>query len=654
MEQGLSSFDIYVIVSEFQNIRGSYIEKFYQTNRNEVLIKIKTRDTNQKETIFIRNGELICRTQHQFTMPEKPSSFTMMLRKYVQNGTLQEITQQDFDRIIRFSIMTKEGRYTLICELFKNGNVILLDSEEKIIQPLYLQHWALRTIKPHELYTPPPAPKNPFNLSFEEFEKLLKESTKDLVRTIATTLNFSGIYAEELCLRAGIDKNIQTKTMDQKSIEKLYQVLQTFLEVFTKKDFHPVFIKEGEDIVNILPIPFLSYNDSPSVAIESYSLGLEEFINKKTDEPKATTAHKKAIEKLNRQLIQQQQSIEEFEKAVAQKKMEGDLIYLQYQLCQDLLDQITLLLRQKEKDEGIQTINKNPFVKTFDPVENTLVVFLSDDAGIQHEISLDFRKNVSENAQQAYEDSKKHKEKIDGAKIAIIETQKKIETLQAKQIKDVEKKKSSVPLKRFWFESYRWCISSEGNVIVGGRDVKTNEQVVKKYLGDGDRYVHADVHGAPSCVVKNQDIHGKIIPISEKTLEEACIFGACFSKAWKQYGEAQAYWVLPEQVSKTPESGEFLPKGAFIIRGKRNYVRCPMQLAIGQVQLDGGPRIMAGSIETVKSQSEKYVVISPGTIKSSSLSHLLSKAFDVSSDDVLRVFPPGNAQITQTVGLTVK
>ena len=39
--------------------------------------------------------------------------------------------------------------------------------------------------------------------------------------------------------------------------------------------------------------------------------------------------------------------------------------------------------------------------------------------------------------------------------------------------------------------------------MIGGRDAKGNDSIVKKHLSLGDRYLHADLHGAPSCSLRN-------------------------------------------------------------------------------------------------------------------------------------------------------
>jgi len=111
MQRQLTSFDIYVIVAELQELIGSNIDKIYQITQNELLIKLKNISTKQKENIFIRNGELISLTKKEFKIPLTPSIFAMTLRKYLQNGRIIQITQHEFDRIIKFKIRTKEGEF---------------------------------------------------------------------------------------------------------------------------------------------------------------------------------------------------------------------------------------------------------------------------------------------------------------------------------------------------------------------------------------------------------------------------------------------------------------------------------------------------------------------------------------------------------------
>ncbi len=648
MERGLSSFDITVIVLELQDLIGCYVEKIYQLTRDEVLINVHQKN-NEKESIFIRNGELVCRTRKPFDSPEKPSVFAMTLRKYLLNGKINEITQHEFDRIIKIKIGRKEGDYILVCELFSNGNIILLNPEGRIIRPLMKQEWAYRMIKSGELYVAPPAQTNPFTLPEEKFQELLKESSKDLVRTLATTINLSGMYAEELCVRSGVNKNTKASELEEGSLKKLYQELLKLLTIFKEKKIQPTLVKKDGMIIDILPFRFESYQGVEFEPTESFSRDLQLYIHTRKTVKHETSTYQKKLEKLQRQIASQQELIQEFKKSIEQKKMIGDLIYLNFQACEKLLSDITVLLRQKQKQEGITLIRQNPLVKQFDPSSNELVVMLPDEKGNSQQIDLDFRRSVAENAELMYNESKKIQEKLKGAQEAVVLTKHELESLSETDV--VEKKKEIKHEKQWWFERFRWFISTEGNLVVAGRDAKGNDFVVKKYLSEGDRYAHADIHGAPSCVIKNRGINDEQRAISEKTLEEACRFAASYSKAWNQFGEAQAYWVLPEQVSKTPQSGEFVPKGGFIIRGKRNYYRCTLQVAVGLILLGDTEKLMGGPVESVAARAEKYVVLAPGVTKKSVIAQKLAKVFHVSTDTLEKVLPPGNMAVVKTVGV---
>jgi len=136
---------------------------------------------------------------------------------------------------------------------------------------------------------------------------------------------------------------------------------------------------------------------------------------------------------------------------------------------------------------------------------------------------------------------------------------------------DVNKIKVRVQRKINWFEKFRWFITSEGYLVLAGRDAQQNQLLVSKYLRKdfGDRYVHADVHGAATCIVR---AHSPKVPIPSESLDQAGAFSVCVSKAWPSKIISAAYWVDADQVSRTAPSGEYLSAGGFMIRGKRNFL----------------------------------------------------------------------------------
>jgi predicted ribosome quality control (RQC) complex YloA/Tae2 family protein len=292
-------------------------------------------------------------------------------------------------------------------------------------------------------------------------------------------------------------------------------------------------------------------------------------------------------------------------------------------------------------------LNESDTFISFDPAKGEVTVGFLDQDKNRLEAVLDINKSLEEKAGEYYDRVKKSKEKLKGAAESLKETESKLANLDL-ELKQKKRKKVR-DSKQFWFEKFRWFISSEGNVVIAGRDAKTNDKIVKKYLSEKDRYAHAEIHGAPSVVIKHNDEE-----ISENTLREACEFALAHSKAWNaKIGSGNAYWVTSDQVSKTPPAGEFLPRGAFMIRGRRNYIQnIKLRLAVGRISYEGAEKIMCASESALESRSQSYVVLEPGDMKKSNLIKKLCAVFDVDQKEVERILPPGDVKIVGRVGIS--
>ena len=650
MTRQLSTFDIYTISYELQDLIGSYIDKIYQLSKDEVLIRIRNMQQKKKEYIYIQNEQILCRLQESPPTPIKPSTFAMTLRKHITNARITRIWQHPFDRILHIEVSKKEACFSIILELFKNGNILLVNQEKKILMPLKRQQWSHRMIQIGKPYTPPPTQINPFELKQETFQQILNTSTADLVRTLAAELNFGGLYAEEICSRAAIEKNIKPDSISQENQQHLFQIIQMFLEIFTTKSFNPKIIKKESKPFDITPFPFTIYKNHTSESVDQFVQGLSSFMEIKEESIPLTSTDTK-MEKLKRMQVQQQKAILSIKEKITKKNLHGELIYLHFKECEELLQKINEHFNQKDKTRLYEEIKQNSLINNLDMASGIITIELTDLNNQSFQVPLNIRKTVSENAEQSYDESKKQKQKLIGAQQALEKTKQNIISLQHNidQIKQ-KKPEKRAKQKQYWFEHYRWFISSNNNIIIGGRDAKTNEQIVKKYLNTGDRYVHADIHGAPSCIIKNKTIDDKQQEIKSPSLEEACIFASSYSKAWNQFVETQAYWVLPEQVSKTPQSGEFVPKGAFIIRGSRNYVKCILELGIGMIEIHQEKKIMCGPVSAIRQHCKSYIIIRPGTIKKSMLVQYVKDTFSVSTEEVQRILPPGDISLISIVG----
>ncbi len=254
-------------------------------------------------------------------------------------------------------------------------------------------------------------------------------------------------------------------------------------------------------------------------------------------------------------------------------------------------------------------------------------------------IILDITKSVEQNAGAYYEKAKKARKKLEGAKKALAESQKKLKLILQKKETDEKAKeqKESSRKERKWHEKFRWFISSEGFLVVGGRDATTNEIVVKKHTGSNDIVFHTDMAGSPFFVIKAE---GKIP--GRETMEEAAAATAGFSRAWRMGLQVlEVFHVKPEQVSKTTKSGEYMGKGAFMISGKTNYITAELKLAIGNYE----GKIMSGPISAVKKHCEKYVEIIQGKEKSSDTAKKIRHKIGGEIDEIIAALPSGGCRV---------
>jgi predicted ribosome quality control (RQC) complex YloA/Tae2 family protein len=245
-------------------------------------------------------------------------------------------------------------------------------------------------------------------------------------------------------------------------------------------------------------------------------------------------------------------------------------------------------------------------------------------------IEVDPGKSVQENAEIYFERAKRAKKKIEGLKKAMEELRKK----KLVEMKKIEPKKET---RREWYDKFRWFISSDGFLVVAGKDAETNEKLIRKYMQPNDLVFHTDITGSPFVLIKNPE-NKKILP---QTILEAAEFCGSYSKAWKVGILAiDVYYVKPEQVKK--EGG--LPTGSFMIYGKREWVRrIPVKVAIG-IKDD---EIFYGPEDVVKRKTSNYVIITPGDTPAHEIALSIIKKFKskINPEKIERLIPYGRGNV---------
>ncbi|MBU4535584.1 MAG: NFACT family protein [Euryarchaeota archaeon] len=646
----MSNVDIYAVCHELNDLLvGSRVDKAYQPTKDTIIIRFHVKGKGRVDVVF-QAGVRMHTSQYPMENPKLPPNFPMMLRKYIKGGMVNQVKQHNFDRVVEIKI-SKEEEYTLIVELFAKGNIILLNKDNNIILPLKRKLWSDRQISSKEEYKfPPDRGINPLKLEKTELREMFSKSDSDLIRTLARN-GLGGIYAEEIIERSKLDKSITAAEISESELDTLYESILNLFEPLINHDFKPHIVSGGKE--DVLPLELEIYENSTKTYFDTYNEASDEFFSTKVrKEIKGVQEELWAgkVNKYAKRLRIQEETLEKFEKTIESSTIKGDLIYAHYALVEKLIS-VVLEARNKYSWAEIRKILKEGKKKG---LQEAQVVESIDKMGTmvlnieKEKVMVDPLKSIPENAEIYYEKAKKAKRKIKGVLVAIEKTKEKLVKVEKK--KDLALENIMVPQKRVkkdlkWFEKLRWFLSSDGNLVIGGRDAHTNEIVVKKHLENNDIYLHSDIHGAPSVVIKkNQE------EISEQTLQESGEFAASFSSAWsKGFGSQDVYWVKPDQVSKTPQSGEFVAKGAFIIRGSRNYIRgAALMVAVGVVDYQG-ERIMAGPVSAVKKHTDNYVILKPGYGKKEAVAkEILSKIDENKNfklEDVIQVLPSGKCDI---------
>jgi len=198
-----------------------------------------------------------------------------------------------------------------------------------------------------------------------------------------------------------------------------------------------------------------------------------------------------------------------------------------------------------------------------------------------HHVAVSIKDSAYGNARTMFAQYRASKEKEEKTMEASTVALKAAEAKAKQQLAEAQKQKQRVQVmpqrKVYWFEKFAWFITSDNYLVVAGKDAQQNEQLVKKYLRPGDAYLHAEVHGAATCILRakrrrRKDGRTQVIPLSDQALRDAGTFTICRSSAWSSKMVTSAYWVESHQVSKTAPTGEYLTVGSFMIRGRKNFL----------------------------------------------------------------------------------
>ena len=661
----LSSIDLAALVTEMGRYEGAKVDKAYLYSDDLLRLKLRDFDRGRVE-LMLEVGAVkrahMADPDHVSDAPGRPPNFAKMLRNRLGGADFAGVSQYEFDRILVFEFERPDANTTLVVELFGEGNIAALDETGEVIQSLQTVRLKSRTIAPGSQYEYPDSRIDPLSVGFDAFGREMDDSTTDVVRTLATQLNLGGLYAEEVCTRAGVAKETQIEDATEDDYRAIYDALDELSARVDAGDFDPRIYLDDDRVVDVTPFPLAEreaagldeeHYDDFTAAVDDYFYRFDRSDDDSdSSEPDDGKPDFEAeIAKQQRIIDQQEGAIEGFEQQAAAERAKAEALYEQYDRVDEILTTI-----QDARDDGVpwdeidatlqeaaeSGLPAAEAVVAVDGSEGTVTVDLGETRA-----TLDATIGVEKNADQLYQEAKRIEEKKEGAKEAIEQTREELAAVKARRDaweaddgdsdadgegdsdgdgdNDADDEfadtdwlaRSSIPIKRDegWYERFRWFHTTDGFLVIGGRNADQNEELVKKYMSGGDRFFHAQAHGGPVTILKatGPSEAAKEVDFPEETLRQAAQFAVSHSSVWKAGQHAgDVYMVDPDQVSKTPESGEYIEKGSFVIRGDRTYFTdLAVDLAVG-IQCAPQTRVVGGPTTAVADHAATHLRLRPG------------------------------------------
>jgi predicted ribosome quality control (RQC) complex YloA/Tae2 family protein len=648
----ISEIELRYIVNNIKTVIDNvyYVSNISLITKNALILKFHHSQKNDVSLLVSSFG--ICITKYKYSIIEDNDSLKK-IKTDLERSKLSDISVVPGERIVQFVFQSIQGmKYYLIVELFGHGNIIICNDSHKILNilnPINVRH---RVLKPGLKYFPPPSRgADPLSLGYDDFLSLIKNSDQDNIdikRWLGRTLSISKKFIE-LAVQNSKVPNKKVRDLNSVELKNLFEELTSLIRnISTGIGHEPCIILDDEN--NPADVSPITPSDVPLDHIRKYSLytdAIDEFLN-------YSVLHTSSSR--NSELEKQ---IEALEHDLDEQKKAKDLVIAK----SNKLREFANLLMQET--DGVLNPEKHSITKLLHASDAKILSRKGKkyleivDEKIPIDIGNSNIPKISSLLFNVAKDMERGLITIENSHSKLIEQMDKIQ-------KQKNKKPSSeikILTNKEWYEKYRWFLSTDDVLAIGGRDSSSNSVLIRRHLTENDYVFHAEVNGSPFFILKNAnnktsaDLSQSIIETAQATVS--------FSRSWKDnLSSADAYWVYPTQVKKGAPTGQFLPKGAFIIEGKRNFVKnLEIKLAIGLSFIEDRPLFIVGPFSAILKRSIYLrnmmpsgfdVVKASKKIKSDFVDYSIKNEFPerlinhlkhLSIDEIVRILPVGQFKL---------
>lgn len=641
----LSGIELHYLVNKISSnvSSGYYVSNISSITKNSILLKLH--HPIESDIMLMISTKGIWFTNQKYR-PVEENQFLTILSREIERAKINSVSQPGSERIYFIQFVNRDDKERkLIVEIFGKGNIILCDESMKILWillPVEVRH---RTLKiGSEYILPPIRGEDVLKISLDYLKKSanLQPDNTEVVKWLSKSTSLPRKYLEEIILQSAINTKY-VNLLNDNDIEIIYEKTKEITnKVIDERNHNPSVILDNQGLaVDASPITISKEINVRNV--ESYMDAIDQVLSNEI----LTMGRSLKTEVADKKILELEHDLEEQNKAKTQ-------VISKSQSLRNVAHEL-----MKLSSMGIQDMNDNAV--------NT--VLKNNDSKIVHENGLAYLDHLNErvkleqsipklssllfsrakelergaiNIDKASEDLKSRIEKIKN------QTQKIHEKIQFNKLESKQ-----------WYERYRWFVTTDGHLVIGGRDASSNSAVIRKHMTENDLVFHAEIHGSPFFLVKNA-----IYQENSTFVAETAQATVSFSRAWKDgLSNGDAYWVFPNQVKKGAPTGQFLPKGSFVIEGKRNFSRgIELKLSIGLIQIENKRyRFVCGPSSAIQKRSLVLASLLPGGSDPMYLAKKIKSEFvkvisDFDSDladylkrvildEIIRILPSGQSKI---------
>lgn len=553
------------VVDELKStLLGGRIDKIYQQEKDEILIQIYNKGVNHRLLISASsNNPRIYLTNYSKKNPDTPPVFCMLLRKHLSGGILLNVEQYDMDRVVILDISAIDElglpiEKRLIIEIMgKHSNIILLDKTSgKImdsIKRVREDMSRVRQILPGFMYDYPPSQskKNPLNTTKQEFMELLNMDKGGVQLYKFFYFNYTGLsplISKEFCFRANLDIDRPLASINTQERESLYHVFEAIISDIRNNKYHPLCIhNEMDELLAFYCLDLNQFGFNHKDFAFSISNVLDTAFKRRDIDDRITQksqSMRKVIQgRLDRAINKLAKQKEELldSKDREKYKIYADLISANIHLIPKGVDHIAL---DNFYDENLApldipldfkvsaAINAQRYYKRYSKLKTAENLLLEQIPETEDEIN--YLENVLVSIENSYE-----VEELDEIKEELIkEGYMKDNSKNKKKRKNKEEKLSS---------PYQY-ISSDGFMILVGKNNRQNDQLTLRTAHKEDIWLHAKDMPGSHVIIRKEN---KDVP--DTTLEEAAILAAYYSKG-RNSGHIPVDYTIRKNVKKQSNS----------------------------------------------------------------------------------------------------